>query len=206
VNFSDCAEEIQKTWNIISDTPILCSITHFIVSALISIFAYRLFGGGNLRYSNEYYNIVAIHSLKKLLSGQTLGSKKNTPFFLNDEPRTLFSHTILTGALTSAIIEIQFSGGLYVPWAVFYALIGPYALRDVLLSFLGNKVKTENKQVGDRIYDKLEDIVENQGYRDNILKTIIQDKLNDIENDLYTDSFSSIKENIGLDLEGTNDE
>jgi hypothetical protein len=137
-------KNIQHLWDIVSSTPILCSVSHFIVSALISFFAYKLYRNIDFRYSDQLQTIEKIRNLQKLLAKNDINPQKLINKILNDNAFTILSYTIITGATASAIIEVQFPKGAHIPWAVMYGILGPYVLRDILLSLLGKTKKNES--------------------------------------------------------------
>jgi hypothetical protein len=191
--FIHWVENAQHIWDIIAKTPILYSLIHFIVSALVSIFAYKLFEGG-LGFSQQYQTIEKILVLHRRLT-QPIGSHNNKKkAFSSDECDKWFSYAIITGVTSASIIEVQFSGGAQVPWAVLYGLLGPYALRDILLSFLGKKEEKETKKVANTIFDKIESATEE--------KEFIQSLDGIIKSDIFKKYFEEIEAENAAEEEG----
>jgi hypothetical protein len=177
-------EHAQSIWDIVTKTPILYSLVHFIVSALVSILAFKLFDGG-LGSSQQYQTLKKLLALKGRLSQPSSDLDKIKRAFSNNECGRWFSYAIITGATSASIIEVQFPGGAQVPWAVLYGLLGPYALRDILLSFLGKQQESETKIVTSNISDKKERASEDKEYLQSLGRTIKVDIYKKLREEAY---------------------
>lgn len=130
-------EDLQRAWTQLSHLPFWCAIVHFFISALLSWPASRLFGSDTTQTAKKLAKIREIRT-KALIEGKIL--KKQTVKAHSAIVRNyILQYTFITGAVSAAIIYIQFDGSCQVPWAVLYGVIGPFALQEILISFIGGK-------------------------------------------------------------------
>ena len=174
-------EELQQAWNQLSDMPLWCTIVHFCISALLSWPASRLFESDTTQMARKLAKIRDIRT-NALIEG-TILKKQTVKGHTAIERNYILQYTSITGAVSAAIIFIQFDGSCQVPWAVLYGVIGPFALQEILISFIGKKNNGALSEETNKLLELPKNVEKsmNMGYQNKLdkLSSLMESEINE---------------------------